>query len=229
MLDNFSSQGTWVVCGGCGRQFRPDATRKKFCDHDCYAASLRVDIQARFWSKVNKNDPSGCWLWTAATIKGYGQIAGVVNGKKRPVYAHRVSWELAHGLIPDSLQVLHNCPSGDNPLCVNPAHLFLGTQPENLEDARQKGRLIDGAHLIKLSDDDLAAIRRDYRPRQNGKQLAAQYGVSLISIMRVIAGTQRVQKAPVRLVPKAVRGQAALDAVFERVSSVELPIAGEVA
>ena len=136
-----------MVCGGCGRRFFRDGSRKKFCDHDCYAQSLRVGIQDRFWPKVNKNDPSGCWLWTAkARLREYGSIAGVVNGQRRPLYAHRVAWELAHGEIPDGLSVLHKC---DVPLCVNPDHLFLGTQKENLADARQKGRLVSAAEYVK--------------------------------------------------------------------------------
>jgi hypothetical protein len=131
----------------CGREFLPNNTRKKFCDHACYSASIRVPIEQRFWTKVNKNGPppahlprlGGCWLWIAkAQIRGYGSIAGVVNGKRRPLYAHRVSWELTYGPIEGELEVLHRC---DTPLCVRPDHLFLGTQQENLADARAKGRL----------------------------------------------------------------------------------------
>jgi hypothetical protein len=136
-----------VRCGGCGREFFPDAARKSFCDHACYAASLRVPIEQRFWTKVNKFGPppahlphlGGCWLWTAkARLREYGSIAGVVNGKRRPLYTHRVSWELTYGPIPGALEVLHRC---DTPLCVRPDHLFLGTQQDNLADARAKGRL----------------------------------------------------------------------------------------
>lgn len=130
----------------CGRWFWPDTPKQKFCDHACYSASIRVPIEQRFWTKVNKQGPapahlpdlSGCWLWTAATIRGYGQILGVLNGKRRPLYAHRVSWELAFGPILNDLEVLHRC---DTPLCVRPDHLFLGTQQDNLADARAKGRL----------------------------------------------------------------------------------------
>jgi hypothetical protein len=118
---------------------------------------------------------------------------------------------MANGPITDSLQVLHKC---DTPLCVNPNHLFLGTQQENLDDARRKGRLRDGAHLIRLSDADLARIRTIYRPRVNGKQLAREYNVSLVTILRAVAGKQRVQhryqppplEAPVPLEASKVRG-----------------------
>jgi HNH endonuclease len=140
-----------VVGGGrvtcfCGRTFRPDFKGQKFCDHECYAASLRVAIKDRFWSKVNRGHPDDCWLWTAKarlgrtrTFPGYGSILGIVNGKRRPCYSNRVAWELTYGPIPDGLFVLHRC---DVSLCCNPLHLFLGTQATNLDDARQKGRLL---------------------------------------------------------------------------------------
>jgi len=69
---------------------------------------------------------------------GYGRthLGSKTTGK---VYAHRLSWELAHGAIPERMCVCHNCPGGDNPRCVNPAHLFLGTVKDNNRDARDKG------------------------------------------------------------------------------------------
>lgn len=194
--------GDLVRCGGCGRSFRPDHTRKLFCDHDCYSASLRVPIAARFWSKVNQTPTAtGCWLWTAATIRGYGQIADYVNGKKRPVYAHRVSWELSCGEIPDGLSVLHRC---DVPLCVNPAHLFLGTQADNLADARTKGRLVDGAHKRKLSDAAYAEILTQPFAVGSRAALARKFGVSTASISRIRAGQQGAS---------TYRGQSALQPV----------------
>ena len=89
---------------------------------------------ARFWDKV-ETDGSGCWLWTGGCNRpgGYGRFR---VGKKM-VVAHRVAWELAYGPIPEGKRVLHHC---DTPPCENPAHLWLGTQADNLQDCRDKGR-----------------------------------------------------------------------------------------
>jgi hypothetical protein len=81
-----------------------------------------------FWNKVNKT--SGCWIWTAANKDGYGRYSN--SG-----YAHRISWEMHFGKIPAGMFVCHKC---DNPPCVNPDHLFLGTNQDNVNDMRAKGR-----------------------------------------------------------------------------------------
>ena len=91
-------------------------------------------LATRFWEKVKKSDD--CWVWTAAIDKcGYGYI-GLGPGKGMGK-AHRVSWQLHKGGIPEGLCVLHKC---DNPSCVNPEHLFLGTQKDNAVDRELKGR-----------------------------------------------------------------------------------------
>lgn len=90
-------------------------------------------FEARFWRNVKKTDT--CWLWTGTfAAHGYGQVR---RGPARYM-AHRASWELNVGPIPAGLHVLHHC---DNPPCVNPAHLFLGTHSDNMRDAVKKGRL----------------------------------------------------------------------------------------
>lgn len=104
-----------------------------------YKSKHRKPIAERFWSKVQKTD--GCWIWTASrTLNGYGQI-GNPDVPTRLSFAHRVSWELHFGPIPPGMYVCHHC---DNPACVRPDHLFLGTAHDNHTDMVRKGRSTAG-------------------------------------------------------------------------------------
>ncbi len=98
-------------------------------------------IDERFWAKVDRKGPDECWLWQRGARNGYGRFA-VTRDDIRT--AHRVAWELTNGTIPEGLNVCHNCPDGDNPACCNPSHLWLGTQLDNMRDAKAKGRLMSG-------------------------------------------------------------------------------------
>ena len=98
--------------------------------------------QERFWAKVNKGTDAECWEWNASRNSfGYGQLTIVGPNGKRPRTTHRLSWELHVGPIPEGMCILHRC---DNPPCVNPAHLFIGTKADNYRDMRAKGR--DGSY-----------------------------------------------------------------------------------
>ena len=95
----------------------------------------RIPITSRFWSKIQFASEDECWLWLGATNGGgYGNIR--YNGRHFP--AHRISWMLHYGKIPEGINVCHHC---DAKACVNPAHLFLGTDTDNMRDAAAKGKL----------------------------------------------------------------------------------------
>lgn len=101
----------------------------------------------RFESKFDKGD--GCWVWKAHKNKnGYGQFGVMLEGRNGYMvnrYAHRVSWMLYRGEIPEGLCVCHSC---DNPSCVNPDHLFLGTRKDNTQDMINKGRHLEGNRMV---------------------------------------------------------------------------------
>ncbi len=141
---------------------------------------MRGTLQERFDAKWEAEPTTGCWLWTASTrvpsprrgSAAYGQI-GI--GGKRVEYAHRVSWQLHRGDIPEGQCVLHHC---DTPLCVNPAHLFLGTHQDNVADQVAKGR-----QICKL---DAARAYAIYHSPLSRKQLAEEYGVSVVTIRSIL-------------------------------------------
>lgn len=132
-------------------------------------------VMIRFWERVLIKDWDDCWIWVAAkSSAGYGQfrMSGLL------IYAHRYSWEISNGIIPPKMCVLHRC---DNPACVNPNHLFLGTQTDNMADKVAKGRQRAGTagngeknHKAKLTLADVMEIRKS---SLSGKTLAQKYGI----------------------------------------------------
>lgn len=138
----------------------------------------------RFWKKVDKN--GNCWEWVAArNSEGYGSFG--INGKTQ--LTHRVSWVLSNGPIPDGLLVCHHC---DNPSCVNPGHLFLGTDKDNIQDALKKGRLNyqerrgEKHGQSKLTEKQVLEIRDEYSRGNSSLFLGEKYNVHSTTILRII-------------------------------------------
>jgi hypothetical protein len=140
-------------------------------------------IEERFWAKVRVTPH--CWEWQASLhTQGYGQI-GV---GRTPRLAHRVSYELHYGPIPDGLVVRHRC---DNKICVNPDHLLLGTAADNSRDAMERGLLPYGDRnpQTRLTVKQVAEIRAQRGVPQ--KDLAARYGVTQAHISNIQIGKRR--------------------------------------
>jgi hypothetical protein len=129
-------------------------------------------------------DPvTGCWEWSRSRHKsGYGKVS--YRGKL--IGAHRMSYQLYNGPIPDDIDVCHDC---DNRPCVNPEHLFTGTAKDNGQDMSRKGR----SPLQKLSDVEVLAIRKAYEDGVPRKEIASAYGIGTTQVWRI--GTMR-QRAP---------------------------------
>lgn len=159
---------------------------------------VKATLESRFWARVNKTDD--CWLWTGTTTNGYGKIHVTVPGGVRGPdgraprtnrLVHRVSWEFAHGPIPAGFEVMHNCPGGDNPRCVNPAHLKLGKHADNMLDAAQKAQMPRGESkpMAKLTDDNVKSIRQRYAAGGITQQaLADEFHVAISQINWVVTG-----------------------------------------
>jgi len=166
--------------------------------------SKRSPGEHRFWANVSKAGPvhpvcGRCWVWTARKLDGYGYLIH----NNRQIGAHRVSYQLNRGPIPDGLCVLHRC---DNPACVNPEHLFIGTKADNTADMVAKGRQSKGERHgsqtkpesrsrgeqvagSKLTPELVRYIRQRHRrgcPKNGGNALARELGVSQALIWKAV-------------------------------------------
>lgn len=153
---------------------------------------MRNSLRQRFEQKFTKGSDSECWIWNAArSDNGYGKIrVSIVDEfgmlKHFGCYAHRVSYELYVAKIEDGKHVLHTC---DNPPCVNPSHLFIGTNTDNILDRMNKGRSTLGSRnkMSKLTEDSVRRIRAMYAAGGMTYQLLAdEFGVGAAAILKII-------------------------------------------
>lgn len=174
------------MCVGCGSSF-PEPTAKhgaswwakrRYCSGDCYNRNRPTEAPAvRFWRYVRKSE--GCWEWTAAL--GGSDYGTFGLNRREMVPAHRFSWELHFGPIPPGLLVCHHC---DNPKCVRPDHLFMGTPLANTRDMIRKGRRVlrpargEANGSSKLTEAKVLEIRHRRAAGETARALAQEFGVS---------------------------------------------------
>ncbi len=171
-----------MTCRQCGASFVSPRSKaeqgRKYCSHPCGIEANRVGLEVRFWRNVQKTD--GCWAWAGCTTAfGYGIL--------RPFAAHRYSWTLHVGPIPDGMLVLHKC---DNPPCTRPDHLFLGTQMDNVRDMLAKGRKPRPSNT-KLTPEILSVIRERVRNGESQTQLAREYGTTQSAVSVALRNKKR--------------------------------------
>lgn len=203
-----------VVCEHCGKEFKSlPHEKRKYCSRKCNGERRRGvtgpgigrprrDPAERFWERVDRSNPDGCWFWLGAlTWDGYGKFGND--------HAHRTAWELTYGPIPEGQHACHSCdasyPVGDITYrrCVRPDHLFLGTNAENTADKISKGRDCRGeaSPSAKLTADDVEAIRSEYAAGQvRQRDLAKRFGVSRSQIGNIVRG-DAWRQPEVRIIP----------------------------
>jgi len=164
-------------CKNCGVEFSDEIIKeRKYCSPECYH-----NYRSNFWAKVKKG--IYCWEWQGAKDKdGYGKFS------LKSLRTHRYSWVMHFGKIPKGVFVLHHC---DNPSCVRPSHLWLGTHQDNMDDMRRKGRENfakgEGHSQAKITNKVVRKIRElSKRPELTQEKIGEMFGISQTQTGRII-------------------------------------------
>ena len=173
-------------CEKCGGPFKAWECKirigsGKYCSHKCSTDASKVPVEERLWSMVHKTDK--CWLWTGSKDKhGYGRI----SYNRKPILVHRLVLILDGANIVPSDFVCHKC---DNPSCVNPDHLFIGSAKDNSQDMKKKGRSCRGERQgqSKLTENIVKDIRSKYAEgKVTQKKLADEHGIHQVTVSEII-------------------------------------------
>lgn len=162
--------------------------------------NVTLDLIERFHEKWQLNPATNCWEWTAAKMgKGYGAISR--RGERQKLYAHRLSYLMFHGEIPDGMYVCHTC---DNPRCVRPSHLFLGDCGDNLQDMKAKERHLYGERNVKnkLTTEQVRQIHRLHQQGMSTHKIGKTYGISQGQAWRILCG-KRWERIYLEMHPRA--------------------------
>lgn len=195
-----------MICEVCGKNNEPKyrvtreyLAKRKYCSYECSdkarigvsnssKGKARISLEERFWSKVKKGESNECWEWQGTRENfGYGFL--YKTGRKGWHKSHRLSWELHFGEIPQGASVCHTC---DNPPCVNPKHLWLGTNAENNFDRIAKGRTAN--HVgeknprAKLKKEDIMKIKELRKTGLSQQKIAGMFSVSQYAISAILLG-----------------------------------------
>jgi hypothetical protein len=193
-------RSAWLCMCDCGKTttvltYNLARGLSRSCSCRCFA---KLNAVARFWSYVDKSGPlpshmpqlGPCWIWTGATYdSGYGMFG--LTDPIRNVRAHRFSWFLEHGSWP-TMNVLHHC---DTPLCLRPLHLFEGTQQDNWDDMRSKGRHRHGeSHQhARITDADILSMRERRLAGESVRAIASSFDIGEGYASKLILGTVRMK------------------------------------
>lgn len=210
---NYGMKHKPKICEHCQSEYSPKYRvtaayweRSRFCSYKCSRGrerrgkrndlgKVKTTLDEKFWSKVEIGKKDECWLWNGAkSLQGYGYLRKPLT-RTQMMFAHRLSYELHFGEIPDGLCVCHKC---DTPACVNPHHLFLGTRADNNADKTQKGRDYDkhgeANPRAKITQEDADEIRELLKAGRTQTSLAKQYGIAQANISMIALNKRWVKE-----------------------------------